>query len=150
MIHLTCREITEQDISHVAEIRANKNASITHWSTRVKNYLAGIVNPQGAQEERVIYVAVHNDEIIGFVAGHLSTRFGCEGELQWIDTKTEFRRMGVASQLVVHLAHWFISHKAYKVCVDPGSQIARQFYKRGQAEMLNEHWMFWNDIRVIV
>jgi ribosomal protein S18 acetylase RimI-like enzyme len=149
-MHFICREIEEKDIPCVAEIRTHNSGSAAPWSARIKNYLAGIVNPQCALPQRIIYVAVHNDEIIGFVASHLSTRFGCDGELQWIDTKIEFRRKGVASHLVRFLAQWFILKKAYKICVDPGNQIARALYQKNGALMLNEHWMLWADVRTIV
>jgi len=73
----------------LAKIRASTSGSQDQWSDRIKQYLEGAVNPQSALRERVIYVAKQDEIIAGFVAGHLSTRFDCDGELQWIDIKPE-------------------------------------------------------------
>ena len=99
---------------------------------------------------RIIYIASDGDENIGFVAGHLTQRYGCAGELKWIDVGTVYRRKGIASQLVQLLANWFISQKAFKICVDPGNEGARQFYKRNGALDLNEHWLFWEDMSTMI
>ena len=150
MIPVAYRQISEQDVPSLAQIRATNSGSLQHWSARITNYLCGVVNPQNALAQRIIYCAEYDGAIVAFVAGHLSTRFGCEGELQWIDTKSEFRGKGVGSHLVQLLAYWFISNKAYKICVDPGDQISRKFYEKNGAVMLNEHWMYWNDVRAII
>ena len=44
-------------------------------------YLAGEHSPQHARAPRIGVVAEDDSEIIGFVTGHLSERFGCDGEL---------------------------------------------------------------------
>lgn len=106
-------------------------------------------NPQQALSPRIIYVAVTNELIIGFIAGHLTRRYDCEGELQWVNIIEEYRGNGIASELVKLLSKWFIEQKSYKICVDPGNDLARHFYKRNGAKNLNDHWMFWDDIRNI-
>jgi len=75
---------------------------------------------------------------------------GCDGELEWIDTRKEYQRMGIASELIRLLAKWFVSQKAYKICIDPGSEEAKEFYRKNGAEMLNDHWMFWENIRTML
>ncbi|MGH7752666.1 MAG: GNAT family N-acetyltransferase [Gemmatimonadales bacterium] len=42
-------------------------------------------------------MATDGDRPIGYVAGHLTRRFDCEGELQWIYVVPDRRRSGVAS-----------------------------------------------------
>ena len=32
-----------------------------------------------------MYVTTNEDEVVGIIAGHLTRRFGCDGELEWID-----------------------------------------------------------------
>jgi ribosomal protein S18 acetylase RimI-like enzyme len=66
----------------------------------------------------------------GFVAGHRSQRFDCDGELQWIDVAEEFRGRGIAGRLLTEMAEWFVRHDARRVCVnvDPGNAIARRLY----------------------
>ncbi len=95
-------------------------------------------------------MAIKDDAIIGFIAGHLTKRFECDGELEWIDVLSQGRRKGIASELVLELADWFKKQNAFKICVDPGNEIARKFYFKNGAEKLNEHWMFWNNISLLL
>jgi GNAT superfamily N-acetyltransferase len=83
---------------------------------------------------------------VGYVAGHLSRRFGCDGELQWIYVIPERRRTHVATELVRLLARWFLDQGARRICVDVGGEEARWFYERHGAVPLKPHWMMWNDI----
>lgn len=143
------REATIQDVSSLAKIRGDHIMEVKIWYNRILGYLEGTHNPQKALEPRIIYIASVNETIIGFVAGHLTHRYNCECELQWINVIEEFRRTGIASELLKWLANWFVEKKSYKICVDPGNGIARQFYLKNGAKPLNDHWMFWEDIRNI-
>lgn|SRR5579862_7661645 len=106
---------------------------------------------------------VGNDRIVGLIAGHLTRRFGCDGELEWISVRPEFRELGIASQLLRRLAEWFLAQDvgsmlgtalperglgARRICVDvePTNRIARRFYARHGAIDLKPHWMVWEDI----
>ncbi|HRH49324.1 MAG TPA: GNAT family N-acetyltransferase [Panacibacter sp.] len=150
MTTISYRQATNQDVPFLAKIRSENQETENHWNDRISAYLNYTHNPQQALKTRIIYVALHNNIIIGFVAGHLTTRYECQGELQWINVVEKYRQTGIASNLVQILAIWFIGQKSYKVCVDPGNDIARQFYKKNGAENLNSHWMFWEDIRNII
>lgn len=59
-----------------------------------------------------------SDRLVGFIAGHLTRRYGCDGELQWVDVISEHRRIGVASELLCLLAEWFVGQKAFRICVN--------------------------------
>lgn len=59
---------------------------------RMRLYLLGEHHPQKALASRVAYVAEAAGAIVGFIAGHLTARFGCEGELQWPVALTRVRR----------------------------------------------------------
>jgi ribosomal protein S18 acetylase RimI-like enzyme len=150
MPNILYRQASDKDFTELAKIRAIGSGSVEYWTDRIENYWRGLINPQQALPPRIIYIASYNDEVVGFVAGHLTRRFNCEGELQWIDTVPEFQNRGIASHLIKLLASWFIDNKVYKVCVDPGNQIARSFYSKNGATNLNDHWMFWDDIRMII
>lgn len=141
------REAKTQDIPSLARIRGTDSVSEQHWNNRISSYLSGIHHPQQALKPRMIYVAIIDEAIVGFIAGHLTRRYDCEGELQWINTVDQYRGYGIASELVKRLSKWFIEQKAYKICVDPGNELARNFYKKNGAKNLNDHWMFWDDIR---
>lgn len=150
MLNLLYREATKQDIPFLAAIRAKDWESEEYWNKRISDYLDGASNPQHALKPRMIYVVSENDKIVGFAAGHLTRRYGCDGEVEWIDVIEEYRRNGIASELARRLAKWFVEQKAHNICIDPGNEDARQFYRKNGAEALNEHWMVWRDIRTIL
>jgi GNAT superfamily N-acetyltransferase len=150
MSNVIYRQASDKDFTELAKIRSTGSASTKYWEERIANYWRGLINPQQALPPRIIYVAAYNDHVVGLIAGHFTRRFNCEGELQWIDTIPEFQNRGIASHLIKMLAAWFIDNKVYKVCVDPGNEIARSFYSKNGATNLNDHWMFWDDIRVII
>lgn len=135
----------------MARIRAAEWETEDYWNNRIAAYLGGKLNPQYALGPRIGYVSCENDRVAGFVAGHLTRRHSCDGELEWINVVPEHRGRGVATELLRLLARWFIERKAFRVCVDvqPSNIAARRFYKRHYAEDLNPHWLVWNDIRVL-
>ena len=93
-------------------------------------------------------LAEQDGEVIGFIAGHLTRRYHCQGELQWINVAESQRRQGIATELLRELADWFAAYDAYKICVDaqPRNTEARSFYARHGAEPLNDHWMVFQNI----
>jgi hypothetical protein len=48
------------------------------------------------------------------------------------------------------LAAWFKKQNALSICVDPENEPARLFYKKQKAENLNQHWMYWKDISIVL
>ena len=139
------REAIMSDIPALARVRAAEWETEEYWSRRIAGYLNGTVNPQHALAPRVVYVVLDRTTIIGFIAGHLSRRFGCEGELEWINVVPFYRGTGIAAALLRLLAAWFQRQNALRVCVDPDEQ-ARKFYVRHGAIPLNKHWMVWPDM----
>jgi len=141
------REVTEEDLPFIARILSDWQTE-EYWNTRVSGYYYQELHPQQALLPRTIYVAIASGSIVGFIAGHLTERFGCDGELQWINVIAEFRKKGIAIELLHLLAKWFVERNATYICVDPGSEQSRRFYTRHGAENLNAHWMAWKDIRI--
>jgi ribosomal protein S18 acetylase RimI-like enzyme len=142
------------DISGMARLRAEQWGAGTelYWVNRISGYLRGEANPQQSLPTRIIMVASNDEEVVGFIAGHLTRRFGCAGELEWINVGLEYRGHGISSKLLQLLAAWFVSEKALYICVDcaPDNVIGQKFYKRHGAEKLNEHWLIWKDISVLL
>ena len=148
-LNVQYREGTEADLPIIAGILADWQTE-EYWNRRVFGYYHQELHPQKALFARVIYVAIASDSIVGFIAGHLTERFGCDGELQWINVVPEFRGVGVATELLHLLAAWFANQNALFICVDPGNEQSRKFYRRRGAENLNEHWLAWKDITVLL
>ena len=147
------RMATGSDIPGMACLRAEQWGAGTEdfWAERISGYIRGDVNPQQSLATRIIYVATKDEAVVGFIAGHLTRRFACDGELQWINVGLEYRGLGISSKLLQQLAAWFISQKAFYICVDcaPDNTIGQKFYKRHGAENLNEHWLIWKDISAL-
>ncbi|MBS1527190.1 MAG: GNAT family N-acetyltransferase [Bacteroidetes bacterium] len=144
------RIATETDIPSLAGLRALTRGTVEGWAPYIAGYMEGINNPQKALAPRAVYAAMDDEKVVGWIAGHLTKRLGCDGELQWIDVAPEYRRKGIASELVKLLAGWFAGQNASKICVDPGNDDSRKFYAANGAENLNQHWMYWEDITILV
>jgi GNAT superfamily N-acetyltransferase len=145
------READKRDVRHMAQLRAASWGTEDYWESRIAQYMDGTNNPRQALAPRVLYVAVDDESLTGLIAGHLTQRHGCQGELEWIDVVRTHRGTGVASGLLRQLATWFVGQGALKVCVDvePENARARRFYTRHGARPLNPHWMVWDDVGVV-
>jgi ribosomal protein S18 acetylase RimI-like enzyme len=148
---LTLRNATTADIEAMALIRSREWGDSGYWQTRIAGYLDGSLSPQQALTSRHCLVAAEDTKLVGFVAGHLTRRHDCMGEVQWLNVALEWRRQGLASVLLRALARWFASQNALRVCVDvePANSVARAFYQRHGARELNRHWLVWDDITVV-
>jgi len=146
------REASLADVGRLARIRAAVWGTEQYWRDRIGGYMRGELHPQQALAPRVVLVAEDREEIMGLIAGHLTRRFGCDGELEWLDVVAERRRTGVAGELLRALATWFAGRQARRICVDvdPDNAPARAFYRKHRAQDLNPHWLVWPDITRVV
>jgi ribosomal protein S18 acetylase RimI-like enzyme len=146
------RRADKSDLPAVAQIRAADWETEDYWRIRISGYVDCELHPKQALKPRVIYVALEGNSVVGFIAGHLTRRYGCDGELEWIDVIRDFRRLGLASELLRQLARWFAEQEASKICVDvdPANQVARSFYLKHGAENLNPHWLVWSAIQNVL
>ena len=149
---LIYREATAADVPALARIRSLDWGDEEYWKCRISDYLSGVSNPRLSLKPRAIYVSLERDSVTGFIAGHLTRRYGCQGELEWINVIPERRRAGIASQLLHQVAAWFVQQNALRICVDvdPANVTARQFYAKHGATDLKPSWMVWNDVRVLL
>ncbi len=90
-------------------------------------------------------------EVIGYIAGHLTTRHNCGGEVQYLYVRPAYRRHGVARDLLHLMADWFHSYSAVRVCVsaDIDSPSALAFYQHEGAVPLfagKKGWWVWERI----
>lgn len=148
MSDIEYREANEKDVAAMAAIRSLEWGTEDYWNKRILGYMNGKLHPQQALLPRIFYVTITNDTIIGFIAGHLTRRFDCDGEIQWINVQHEYKGKGLATKLLGLLAAWFTDKDALRICVDvdPDNPIAQNFYTKHGAEKLNNHWLYWKDI----
>ena len=148
---LTIRPADPADIPFMAEIRAQTKGTAAFWTDRIERYLRGAHSPRQALEPRSVFVAAEDGKIAGFVAGHRTRRFDCDGEVQWIDIDREYRRRGIGRELMAEIGAWFVMQKATRVCVnvDINNLAARKLYEKCGARSLDKAWMIWDDASLI-
>jgi GNAT superfamily N-acetyltransferase len=117
---------------------------------RMERYLRGEHHPHLALAPRQMWVAWADDLPVGYVSGHLTQRFSCDGELQKIYVVASYRRRGLGLRLVAELARWCGTQLARRICVNVGAESARPFYLAAGAVALQPHWMVWEDIRGVL
>jgi GNAT superfamily N-acetyltransferase len=142
---------TLQDVPAMAAMRARNWETEEFWQARIGGYLRGSHSPQQALRERAAYVAEEEGRLAGFVAGHRTRRYECDGELQWIDVGAEHRGRGVADKLMQAMGAWFAEQDSLRVCVNVAAEnvAARRLYARHGAVSLSENWMIWEDARAM-
>ncbi len=142
------RRAERSDVPHMARIWGIEKGEGGTSEERMTAYFEGRLHPQKALLPRVIYVAEEADALIGYIAGHLTQRYDCDGELEWIYVIPQRRRSRVASNLLHCLVAWFKEQQAKRVCVNVATSnvVAHRFYARNGAEVMNQHWLVWRDI----
>ena len=145
------REATLGDVGAMASLRERSGWDGGASEAVMRLYLAGDHHPQHALAPRVAFLSESDTCAIGYIAGHLTTRFGCDGELQWLLVAPAHRGGPAATGLLRLLAGWFARHGAPRVCVNVAADNsrARGFYRRHGAEELSPHWMVWDDITTL-
>lgn len=125
----------------------NEEAEYQRLHPRLVGYVAGTYHPSCSLPERLVIVAQQDEQSIGFIAGHRSTRLGCTGELQWMFVLPSWQRKGIGAALLRPLATWFIEQESRKVIVDaPPENPYRAFYLKHGAVPLDAYWLYWEDI----
>ena len=154
------RDAVHSDLDAIARVQARTTVASEYYDNsldeeseyqrlhpRLVGYFAGTHNPSYSLTERTVLVAEHEGQIIGFVAGHRSTRMGCSAELQWMFVLPQWQRKGTGASLLRHLREWFRVHGCTKVIVDaPPQNPYRAFYLRHGAVPLDKYWLYWENI----
>ena len=151
MDRITDREATLDDVPAMASLRERSGWTGGASEAVMRLYFLGEHHPQHALAPRVAFLAESDTSAIGYIAGHLTKRFGCDGELQWLLVAPAHRGSPTATRLLRRLAGWFACHGAPRVCVNVASDNsrARGFYRRHGAKELSPHWMVWADITTL-
>lgn len=118
---------------------------------RMAAYFERQHHPQKALVPRAGFVALDTDAVVGYIAGHLTRRFGYDGEVQYLYVPPEYRRHGIATALLRLMAAWFRDQNAMRVCVNVNvdSPPAAPFYLSQGASVLSDYWYAWEDITTL-
>ena len=147
------REATSADATAMAQCRLTDPTDGGAADPRIAAYLDCHHHPQQALVPRVGYLALDNDTVVGYIAGHLTTRHGCSGELQYLFVTLSYRRRGIATALLRLLAEWFLAQGAQRICVAIAGDSpveAKPFCENFGAAPLRKYWHAWEDIGAIV
>ena len=144
----TIRPATVADVPALAALRAASAWTGGADAAVMSRYLAGQHHPQGALPPRAAWRADVGDALVGYLAGHRTTRHGADAELQWLLVAPAARGHGVGAALLQAFAQWCVAQGAARVIVNvaPENVVARRLYMRHGAVTLDAYWMVWPDI----
>lgn len=114
------------------------------------NYLSGTSSPQAARSERVAFKACLDDKMLGFIAGHLTTRYGKDAEIESFHTVADDQN-GAWGKLLLQFIEWATQHGARSLCIGigPAQQDYKEFFLRYGACYLNPHWIYWDNMAAL-
>ena len=147
------REASSSDVPAMARCRLTDPTDNGAADPRMAAYFDAQHHPEQALPPRVGYVALHDAEIIGYIAGHRTTRNGCSGELQYLFVAPAHRRQGIGTALLRLLAEWFRAQSTHRVCVSLAADSPPEYQPFGEAlgaSPLKKNWYFWEDIGEIL
>jgi GNAT superfamily N-acetyltransferase len=108
-------------------------------------------SPATSKPERAMFKAVSGEAIIGYIAVHLTSRYDKDAEIQSFYVLKDHQRKGVGRGLLLKALEWLEAHHAKSLCVGISSKNPYQaFYIKYGGRYLNENWIFWDDIGVII
>ena len=145
---ITFRRASLDDVPAMARLREASGWTGGAGAETMHRYLTCEHHPQQALAPRTAFVAEAAGEAVGFIAGHLTSRFGCEGEVPWLLVAPAERGGPAAAALLGAMAAWFGAQGAARVCVNVESANvqARRFYARHGVVNPSENWMVWHDV----
>lgn len=106
--------------------------------------------PVSAKPQRIVYKAIKEGEIVGYIAGHLTTRYNKDAEIQSLYVLKSEQRNGIGSLLFKKFAAWLDKHGAESLCtgIFPENPYLVFYLKYGGMH-LNPHWIYWDDLSLL-
>lgn len=129
----------------IEDIEIDSSSRTYRWQTYFKGQ-----SPQTSKPERITLKAVNtNNKIIGYLSGHLTTRFNLDAEIQSFYVLKNEQGKGIGTKLLMEFMKWLISHNAKSLCVgfNPENKY-KSFYLKHGGQYRNEHWIVWQDISI--
>lgn len=141
------RQATSDDVGAMAECRLTDPAA-GRADERMRAYFEGTYAPGDALVPRAGFVAFDDQTMVGYIAGHRTTRMGADGEIEYLFVAPSARRKGIARELTRLQLMWFFDNGARSVIVntDPDYPGSTEFYLACGASQINRHWLRWNDL----
>lgn len=130
---------------HMDVIAIDPEIRAYRWHT----YFDG-ASPVSAKPQRIVFKAIKDKQIVGFIAGHLTTRYHKDAEIQSFYVLKDEQRHGIGSALLEKLLTWLKVQKAKSLCVGIFPQNPYLvFYLKFGGLHLNPHWIYWDDLSLV-
>ncbi|QEM05627.1 GNAT family N-acetyltransferase [Mucilaginibacter rubeus] len=108
-------------------------------------------SPATSKPQRVLFKAVADNSIIGYIAVHLTTRYEKDAEIQSFYVLKEYQRKGIGTGLLLNAVNWLETQHTKSLCVGIAKNTPyRAFYIKYGGGHLNEHWICWEDVAAII
>ena len=141
------RSQTEPHQSFEEKYRTDYDARCQWWS----DYMNRDNHIEKISVHRVIFVAMIKLNIVGYIAGHLSSRPDPQGEIQSMNILKPQWGKGAEVNLLRVLARWFKSRGVTSVCVKVAVHNPyKEFYTQHGATALNDSLYRWDDIDKVI
>jgi GNAT superfamily N-acetyltransferase len=115
---------------------------VSQWTT----YFNG-ETPVSAKPERIVFKAIKGEKIVGLIAGHLTSRYSKDAEIQKFYVLKDEQRKGVGTELLKNLLVWLSRHRVKSLCVGIDHEnLYQKFYLKYGGLHLNPHWIYWDDL----
>lgn len=142
---LTVVEIESKQQSLAAIIEPHEidhGGRLYRWGT----YFRG-ESPQTSKPERIVFKAVIDGRVVGYIAGHLTTRYNKDAEIQSFFILKAHQRKGLGGMLFLKFIAWLYAQNAKSLCVGimPDNPY-KAFYLKQGGQYLNPHWIYWDDV----
>jgi GNAT superfamily N-acetyltransferase len=142
-------ELTKVEIeSKLQSFESNETVAID-YDTRLYrcNTYFNRQSPATSKPERIVFKAVIEGLIIGYIAGHLTTRYDMNAEIQSFYVLKEHQRARAGSKLFESLLSWLTTQNATSLCVGIDDKNPyHAFYSKYGGKHLNPHWICWEDV----
>lgn len=113
---------------------------------RWQTYFVG-QSPASAKPERIVFKALIGNELVGYIAGHLTTRYDKDAEIQSFYILKEYQGKGIGGQLLHHFVKWLLQYDVKSLCVGFHEANPYQaFYIKYGGKYLNPHWIYWDEV----
>ena len=137
------RSQTESDLSFQKGYQNGFDTRYRWWC----DYFNRTIHTETISVHRTIYVAMIKLNIVGYIAGHLTSQPNPQGEIRSMNILKPQWGKGVEVNLLRILARWFRSRGVASVCVDVAVHNPyKEFYTRHGATAVNGSLYRWDDI----
>ncbi|MEO8860414.1 MAG: GNAT family N-acetyltransferase [Ginsengibacter sp.] len=124
----------------IEDYEIDYSSRLCRWHTYFKKR-----SPQTSKPERIILKVVNDEnKIVGYLAGHLTTRYNLDAEIQSFCVLKQDQKQKIGTRLLTEFTKWLIKMNARSLCVGfkPENKY-KAFYFKHAGQYLNEHWIYW-------